>query len=146
MAQWFETAVSYEKIMDNGMQKTVTEKYLFDALSFSESEEKTIKELAPYIKGEFVIKSNKRTKISEIFNMNGGERNYLVKVGFVTLNEKTGEEKQTISQILVGADNFEDALDVFKEGMKGTMADYEIVSISESPILEVFSKNISVNE
>lgn len=138
MAQWFETAVSYEKIMENGLQKTVTEKYLFDALTFTEAESSTIEKLTPYISGDFTIKTNKKTKISEVFNMNGGDRNYLVKVAFIAINENTGEEKKTISQILVGADDFENALEVFKEGMKGTMADYEIVSISESPILEVF--------
>ena len=138
MAQWFETAVSYEKIMENGLQKTVTEKYLFDALTFTEAESSTIEKLTPYISGDFTIKTNKKTKISEILNMNGGDRNYLVKVAFITLNENTGEEKKTISQILVGADTLEDALNVFKEGMKGTMADFDIVSIAESPILEVF--------
>lgn len=138
MAQWFETAVSYEKIMENGLVKTVTEKYLFDALTFTEAESRTIEKLTPYISGDFTIKTNKKTKISEVFNMNRGDRNYLVKVAFVTLNENTGEEKKTISQILVSADNFEEALSVFKVGMNGTMADFEIVSIAESPILEVF--------
>ena len=142
MAIWFETSICYDKVMENGGVKKVTEKYLFDALSFTEAEERTIAELAPFVSGEFTIKTNKKTKIAEIFNMNGGERNYLVKVAYITMNEKTGEEKKTISQILVGADNFEDALDKFKEGMKGTIADYEIASIAETPILEVYGADV----
>lgn len=139
MTQWFETAVSYEKVMENGLVKTVTEKYLFDALTFGESEEKTIRELTPYISGEFIIKANRRTKIAEIFGMDDADRYYLVKAAFITLNENTGEEKRTITQYLVGADNFEDALGVFKAGMNGTLADYEIAGISESPIIKVFN-------
>ena len=42
MHTWFEVKIRYEKIADNGMQKKVTEPYLFDALSFTESEGKCI--------------------------------------------------------------------------------------------------------
>ena len=42
MHTWFEVKIRYEKVMENGMQKKVTEPYLFDALSFTESEGKCI--------------------------------------------------------------------------------------------------------
>ena len=35
MHNWFECKVAYEKVMENGMQKKVTEPYLVDALSFT---------------------------------------------------------------------------------------------------------------
>lgn len=53
MALWFETTVSFDKMMENGAVKKGTEKNLFDALSFTEAEERTIEELTPYISGEF---------------------------------------------------------------------------------------------
>ena len=34
MHNWFECKVSYEKMLENGMQKKVTEPYLVDALAF----------------------------------------------------------------------------------------------------------------
>ena len=37
-SSWFECAVSYEKVQDNGTQKMVTEKYVVEALSFTEAE------------------------------------------------------------------------------------------------------------
>ena len=37
MHNWFECKVSYEKMLENGMQKKVTEPYLVDALSFTEA-------------------------------------------------------------------------------------------------------------
>ena len=40
MHNWFECKVSYEKMLENGMQKKVTEPYLVDALSFTEAEAK----------------------------------------------------------------------------------------------------------
>lgn len=37
MAKYFLSTVRYEKVMENGLQKAVSEQYLFDALSFTES-------------------------------------------------------------------------------------------------------------
>ena len=38
MHTWFECKIRYEKLMENGMNKKVTEPYLVDALSFTEAE------------------------------------------------------------------------------------------------------------
>lgn len=38
MANWFETKVRYDKTMENGAIKKVTEAYMVDALSFTEAE------------------------------------------------------------------------------------------------------------
>lgn len=137
MALYFETSVKYDKIVENGAMKKVTEKFLVDALSFAEAEARTTEERAPYMSGDFDVSTAKKTKISEIFNL-GTDRFYLVKVGFITLDEKTAAEKRSISQILVGANSFDEALQIFKDGMKGSIADYEIVSLSETQILEVY--------
>ena len=67
MALWFESSVAFDKIQENGAVKKVTEKNLFDALSFTEAEARTIEELTPYISGDFSVKAVKKTKISEIF-------------------------------------------------------------------------------
>ena len=44
-ATWFECKIRYEKTMEDGMQKKVTEAYVVDALSFSEAEERIIEEM-----------------------------------------------------------------------------------------------------
>ncbi len=59
-------------------------------------------------------------------------------MAFITIDERTAVEKKSISQILVAASDFKGALDNFLEGMKGTMADYEIVSINETPLVDVY--------
>ncbi|MGL4332122.1 MAG: DUF4494 domain-containing protein, partial [Bacteroidales bacterium] len=67
MNNWFECKIRYEKTMENGMLKKVTEPYLVDALSFTEAEARIIKEITPFISGEFTVSDIKRAKISEIF-------------------------------------------------------------------------------
>lgn len=138
MANWFECKVAYTKLMENGLQKKVNEPYLVDALSFTEAEARIIDEVTPFISGDFSVSAVKRTKISEIFWDDSADKWYLVKVAFITIDEKTAVEKKTTTLILVAAPDFKGALDAFMEGMKGTMADFEIVSITETPIMDVY--------
>lgn len=130
-------------MQENGTVKKVNEPYLVDALTFTEAEARIIEEMKPYISGEYSISSEKKTRISEIFFNEGADRYYLVKANFINYDENTGAEKKSVSQILVQASDFEDAVDKFKEGMKGSMADYEIGSISETMIMDVFGANLN---
>ena len=142
MSNWFETKVRYDKMMENGTQKKVNEPYMVDALSFTEAEARTIEELTPFISGDFSISAVKRTNITEIFWNDAADKWYHVKVNFITLDEKTAEKKTT-SHILVAANNFREALDNFMEGMKGTMADFEVASIAETTIMDVFKAKLA---
>lgn len=142
MALWFECKVRYDKTQDNGSIKRVNEPYLLDALTFTEAEARIIEEMKPYISGEFTVSAVKKTKIAEIFFNENGDRYYLVKVNFITLDEKTGVEKKSASNILVQASDFKEALANFNNGMEGTIADFEIASISETPLMDVFPLNL----
>lgn len=143
MATWFECKIRYDKMMENGAVKKVTEPYLVDALSFTEAESRIIEEMTPYISGEFSVSAVKRTKISELFKDDSADRWYLVKVAFITIDEKTAVEKKTTSLILVAANDFIGAYNNFMEGMKGTMADFEIQQISETMLMDVFGMKLA---
>ena len=143
MAQWFECKVRYDKLMENGMQKKVNEPYMVDALSFTEAEARIIEEVTPFISGDFSVSAVKRTNISEIFCDDSADKWYHVKVNFITIDEKSAVEKKTTSHILVAATDFKGALDNFMEGMKGTMADFEIASIAETTIMDVYKAKLS---
>lgn len=138
MHNWFECKVSYEKMLENGMQKKVTEPYLVDALSFTEAEARIIEEIKPYITGEFTITDIKRAKLSELFFNDNGDRYFKAKVYFITLDEKSGSEKKTAVQMLAQASDIKEALQVVTKGMEGTLADYAIASLAETPIMDVF--------
>lgn len=145
MANWFETKVRYDKTMENGAQKKVTDTFLVDALSFTEAETRITDEVA-HLSSDFSISAVKRTKISEIFfdDSDEADRYFLVKVGFITLDEKTAVEKKSYSLILVQAHDFKGAYDAFVKGMSNTLADYEIASITETPILDVYKMQAAV--
>ncbi|MDE6402334.1 MAG: DUF4494 domain-containing protein, partial [Muribaculaceae bacterium] len=106
------------------------------------AEARMIEEITPFISGDFSISAVKRTKIAEIFWDDSADKWYLVKVAFITIDEKTAAEKKSTSLILVAANDFQGAVDAFTEGMKDTMADYEIASIAETPIMDVYKMKV----
>lgn len=138
--EWFECKIQYDKTQENGLIKSTKETYLVDALSFTEAEESITKEIEPFMSGEFVISDIKRAKIAEIFESEDttADRWYKVKVGFISIDEKTEKEKVVSQTDLVQATDLFSALDTLQKGMKGTLGDYRIISVAETPILDVF--------
>ncbi|MDD3196593.1 MAG: DUF4494 domain-containing protein [Paludibacter sp.] len=138
MHNWFECKVKLEKTVDDGKIIKVGESYLVDALSFTEAEERMVQEMKPFISGDFQIATVKRVKISELFFNDNGDKWYRCKVNFVTFDEEKGIEKRTPVVMMVQASDFRGALDGLTEGMKGTMADWEVAVITETTIMDVF--------
>jgi len=60
MHTWFECKIKYQKTAEEGKIVTVAESYLVDALSFTEAESRIIKEMKPFISGEFQVSNVRR--------------------------------------------------------------------------------------
>ena len=137
---WFECKIRYEKTLENGMVKKVTEPYLVDALSFTEAEARIIEEMKPFISGEFTVSDIKRANYSELFfsDEEAADRWFKSKLLFITLDEKSGNEKKVATNVLIQASDLRDAVKKLDEGMKGSMADYEIASMAETAIMDVY--------
>lgn len=142
MHNWFTCNVRHEKVMENGMQKKVTEPYLVDALSFTEAEARIIEEITPYISGEFVVTDIKRARISEMFFNENGDRYYRIKVWFITLDQNSGAEKKTAATMMVQACTLKEAIAIHAERMKGTLADYTLASVTETQIMDVYPYSV----
>lgn len=138
MNNWYECRIKYEKTLESGMQKKVTESYLVDAISFTEAESRIIEEMKRFISGEFEVSAVKKERISELFIDPEGDKWYRAKVMFITLDEKSGVEKKAASIMLVQAKDFQSAVRNLEKGMKGTMSDWEINTISETALMDVY--------
>lgn len=139
-AQWFICKVRYEKMQEDGMQKKVTESYVIDAVSFTEAEERITEEISAYISGEFEVKDISLAPFGEIFfdENQSADRYYKAKLAFITTDEKSDNEKRQNITYLIHAENFNAAVKNIDEVMGGTMIDYEIISIAETQIMDVF--------
>ena len=139
-AIWFECKIQYEKTMEDGLQKKVTETYTIDALSFTEAEQRIMEEMSAYISGEFDIKDIKIAPYKEIFfsDEESADRWYKTKLQFITIDEKTEKEKRSNVNYLVNAGTLNGAVRNIDEVMGGTMIDYVIASVSETTLMDVF--------
>ena len=136
----FECKIKYNKVLEDGKEKLVTEKYLVSAMSFTEAEANFIKEITPYISGEFFIDDISRADYSELFlsEDESADKYYDAKLAFITLDEKSGKEKKTNVNMLVRASDMRDAMNELDEGMKGSMCDYQSVKLQENSLVDVF--------
>lgn len=140
MTEYFECKVRYEKTMENGMVKKVSEPYLVEALSFTEAEKRFLEEIEPFMSGEYEVNAVAKRKIAELFDTDDSDadRWFKVKCAFITLDEKTGIEKKSNQIMFVKASDLRDAVKRFDKSMEGTLADYEIALVAETPIMDVF--------
>lgn len=137
---WFECKVRYDKTLETGLLKKVTESYLVDALSFTEAEERFLQEIEPMMSGEYSVSDIKRAKISELFESidTTDDKWYKAKVAYIAYDEKKGVEKRTNQTMLIQAKDLRVAVQNLDKGMQSTMGDWDIISIAETPIMDIF--------
>ena len=63
---------------------------------------------------------------------------YKSKLQLITIDEKTAREKKTSVYYLVQGSSLENARRNIDEVMGGTMIDYVISAVSETPVMDVF--------
>ncbi|MDD7250721.1 MAG: DUF4494 domain-containing protein [Prevotellaceae bacterium] len=140
MYDWFECKVKYERLQEDGSVKKVPETYLVEAFNFTEAEKRVTEELKPFVKGEFDIDNIHKVKYMEIFDsdVESDDRWYRLKLQFVTLDEKSGKEKKSVSAVLVKANSIARSLENFEKGTKDSVTDFTITQDVETPIMDVF--------
>ncbi len=135
---WYECKVKYRKTDDTGSQKISTEPYLVDALSYTEAESRITEEMSAYISEEFKITNIKMANYAEIHPFENTDRWFKSKVSLLAYDEESGKERKSNMYLLIQANDVKEAFDNTTNAMKGTMGDYTISAISESPIMDVF--------
>ena len=139
-SKYFEVKIQYQKMQYDGKEKNVTEQYVVEAMSFTEAEARIIKEMTPYISGDFGVVSEKIAPYNEIFlsDKSDDDKWFISKVAFITLDEKTAKEKKQTFRYLVQAATSENALDYTKTMLNQCLSDYSIDSVQDTPTLDVF--------
>lgn len=136
---WFECKVRYEQTQEDGMNKMVTETYVYKAADFGEAYDKAIKDMSTSISGEFEITAMKIAQYKEIITQDDRteEKYYRVKVNLIILDEKTQKEKKTACYYLVNADSVEKARKYTDTAFSDTLMDYVIEAVQEAKIIDV---------
>ena len=136
---WFECKVRYEKTQEDGSDKLVNELYVVDALSFTEAEASIIDNMAVYVSGELKIANINPANYNEIFFSGNDDDDlwFKARLAFITIDDKN-KEKRTYVNYLIQAKSIERAKRYVDEVMGETIIDYELKSLSETKIFDVF--------
>lgn len=141
MATWFSVRVLYDRQNANGEWTKAKEVYLIDALSFTEAEARAIGEVSPYVGkgGSLKVTAMKMEDVAEVYNIDdeAADKWYRVKLMYETITD-SGKVKKTPRIVLVKGYGTEDATKRLHEGMKGSLADYKIHTVSETSFVDVF--------
>lgn len=144
---WFECKVRYEKTQEDGNDKLVNELYVVDALSFTEAEASIIDNMSVYVAGEFKVANINPANYNEIFfsDIDDDDLWFKARLAFITIDEKKDKEKRTYVNYLIQAKCIERAKRYVDEVMGKTMIDYELKSLSETKIFDVFEHEPSTD-
>lgn len=138
MYKWYLCTVSYERQADNTGLHKVSESYLVDALSFTEAEERVIKEVTPLVSfGALEVVGIRPMRLSLLLD-DRGSGYYRARVGFIEINPATGQERSVNTAMVVRADTLKEAVAKLADYLDEGRTSYEIVGIAELDILDVY--------
>ena len=138
--KYFEVGVRYQKTTEDGQNKVVTEKFLLDAVSFTEAEKRIIEEMQQYSNLDISVISEKITNISEVVTTEdaAADKFYKVKMNIITVNENSGRERKTPQTIIIQAASVDDARKRFDSYIKGWLTDVALEAVSETKYMDYF--------
>lgn len=140
----FEVGVRMERTLENGAQAKVLEQFVIDAMSFTEAEATTTKEVSAY--GTITdIVTIKRSRCTELIGDGSKEKWFKAKVNYITIDEKTGKERKTPNHYFVNAETITDAKKAVDDCFGTTMIDYSVATLDETKVLDVFRHDLNTN-
>lgn len=161
MPNWFLGKIRFQQPIDDTTvgtrneefikQKTVTEAYLVDAVSYTDAEARLYQEIAanPVTtdRPEFEITDISRMKLADVFfseegrNAGAGDIWFKVKAMFITEDEKTGKQKKTPSLMLVNAETPKQAYERVEYSLRTALDPFEITDVNTTKIIDIFPYN-----
>lgn len=135
----FECKIKYMAQDENGAISNKNEVYLVDAMSFTEAEARLQGELESEIP-EYTVLAMKRSNVNDFVIDQAKEIFFKCRIAYVSVNPDNGKEKKVKENLLVQANDFDDAAEKVATRMEGSVADFEIDSIAKTPIVDIVQR------
>jgi len=132
---FYEIKISYTRQTGEDNPAAVKETYMVEGLTCSDVENRLIEEIKPLISGEWEVKSCKQVQFYDLIPNSEGDRWYKARVEMITVEDNGKETRKAVS-IFVQARNLTEANKHLHQALSNL--DCEVVSITRSPILEVY--------
>ena len=127
-------------MLDTGKKKNVSEEYLVDAMSFTETEARAMKTAAEVISTrDFDITAISRETVTEVLRNDDDDELpwFKANIAIITIDEDTGEAKESPQTIYVQATDTCEADKRLRQHMNGSMVEWDIKSITKTKVIEV---------
>lgn len=132
---FYEVKVNYQGQTGEDNPKNVKETYLVEGLNCADVENRLMEDIKPLIFGDCETPSCKKVQFYDLIENPEGDRWFKARVEMITV-EDDGKEKRKAVSIFVQATTIDVALNNLRKYLE--TLDCEIVSITRSPILEVY--------
>lgn len=138
MKTWYTCKVKHNKEAEDGLLKQVTEAFLIDAVSYTDAETRINEIAAQDFSGEWAVTQITKTNIVEVIPNEGAETWFKCKVSYLTVDGDNDKEKKINTYLLVSALHIKQAFETIENHFKGMLVPYEVPSIAETKIMEVY--------
>jgi len=138
MRQWYLCKVKYSKENEEGLLKGVSEQYLVDGVSFSETEAILYDRLGSQIRGDFSVRAISISNVVDIFLYEDSDLWHKCKITYLIADGESGKEKKVTQYMLVTADGVEQAHQRIQESLSNTLVSFRVPDVVESSIIDVF--------
>ena len=137
MNQYFFAKVSFLRQQNDGTIKKESEQYLVDAMSFTETEARVIREVGESVR-DLYFDSIAHSPIQEVVSYGDTDLWFKCKVVYKDVDPDSGKEKKTTLYILVNANDVNEAYDRCKDHLKEMLVPFEIPKVEETAICEIY--------
>jgi hypothetical protein len=138
MRTWFQCTVKYAKETEEGLLKSISEKYLVDAVSFTEAEAVIYDRLGEQIRGDFQVTHMAKSPIVDVFHYEDSDYWFKAKIQYLIADGETGREKKVTQFMLVTASDVPQAHERIQESLSNMLVSFQVPDVVASPIVEVF--------
>lgn len=136
---YFETRVKWDKVVDCGDVKPVTETYTVNADSFTEAEARITEQLTPEIHGAFEVVAEAKAKYHDVV-YHDGDLFFEVKYVITMVSPDLKKEKKIANYALFRVKDIDAAKIAASAFMVECLYDYEIQYIKQTKIVDVFER------
>lgn len=138
MRTWYEVRVKYAKENEQGLLKSIAEKYLVDAVSFTECEAIIYDKLGEIIRGDFHVTHIAKSNIIDVFWYQDADIWFKAKIQYITVDD-SGKEKKIVQYMLVSAKDVPQAHERIQESLSNMLVSFQVPDVVETKIVEVYA-------
>ncbi len=134
---FYEIKINYQRQTGEDNPGNVRETYLVEGISCADVENRLLKDIQPFIFGEYEVPSCKKTQFVDIFPLDGGEFWFKGRAEMITIDND--KEIRRPQNFLIQASSLDEAVQILKRQLNSY--DCEIISAAKSPIMDVIRAN-----